>query len=94
MDYQLVFNIAFGIIGTLGGWFFKTVYDQIKSLEDDLGDLESAHESDHREVVQKINDLALSLPDKYVNKGDFDNFAKIMNHRFDKLEEKIDALKK
>ena len=94
MDYQLIFNIALGVIGTIGGWFFKAVYDQIRDLEDDLEDLQSEHEEDHREVVQRINDLALSLPDKYVNKNDFENLAKVMHHRFDKLEEKIDSLKK
>jgi len=94
MDYQVIFNIALGLIGTVGGWFFKAVYDKIRDLEEELDDLQGEHEEDHREVVQKINDLALSLPDKYVNKGDFENLAKTMHHRFDKLEEKIDSLKK
>ena len=42
----------------------------------------------------KVNDLALSLPEKYVNKGDFDNLVKVVHHRFDRLEEKLDFLKK
>ena len=94
MDYQVIFNIALGLIGTVGGWFFKAVYDKIRSLEEEIDDLSGEHEEDHREVIQRINDLALSLPDKYVNKGDFENLAKVMHHRFDKLEEKLDALKK
>lgn len=94
MDYQVVFNIALGLIGTIGGWFFKAVYDKIKELESEINDLEENHEDDHREVIERINNLALSLPDKYVNKNDFNNLAKVMHHRFDKLEEKIDSLKK
>jgi hypothetical protein len=94
MDYQLVFNIALGVVSTIAGWFFKVVYDQLKELQDEVGDLEDKHEQDHRFVIEKINELALSLPEKYVNKGDFDNLTKVMHHRFDKLEEKLDALKR
>ena len=94
MDYQVIFNIALGVIGTVAGWFFKLAHDKIKELESEINDVEENHEDDHREVIQRINDLALSLPDKYVNKNDFDNLAKVMHHRFDKLEEKIDSLKK
>lgn len=94
MDYQVVFNIALGVIGTVAGWLFKLVHGKIKDLETEINDLEENHEDDHREVVQRINDLALSLPDKYVNKNDFDNLVKTMHHRFDKIEEKLDALKK
>lgn len=92
MDYQVVFNIALTVIGTLAGWFFKVVYDQIKDIQDELNDIEDKHDDDHRLMTDKLNNLALSLPEKYVNKGDFDNLVKVMHHRFDKLEEKIDAL--
>ena len=94
MDYQVVFNIALTIIGTVAGWFFKVAYDLIKELQEEVNDLEDKHDNDHRLMTDKVNDLALSLPEKYVTKGDFDNLGKIMHHRFDKLEEKIDALKR
>lgn len=94
MDYQVVFNISLGIAGTIAGWFFKVLYDQLKDAESEINELEEKHEKDHRFVTQKINDLAISLPEKYVNKNDFENLAKVMHHRFDKLEEKLDALKK
>ena len=94
MDYQVIFNIALGVIGTVAGWFFKLAHDKIKELEMEIGDVEENHEDAHREVVQRINDLALSLPEKYVNKHDFANLVKVMHHRFAKLEEKIYSLKK
>ena len=92
MDYQLIVNIGFGIICTIAGWLFKVLYDQFRSIEKEVNDLEDSHEEDHREVIDKINNLALSLPEKYVNKGDYDNLVKIVHHRFDRLEEKIDKL--
>ncbi len=94
MDYQLIFNIALTIVGTLAGWLFKVAYDHIKTLEHEVNDLEDKHEHDHRLINDKINDLALSLPEKYVNKGDFDNLVKVVHHRFDRLEEKLDSMKK
>ena len=93
MDGQLLFNIVLGVAGTLAGWFFKVIYDQIKELQEEVNDLEDKHDADHRQLTKDINNLALSLPDKYVNKGDFDNLVKVMHHRFDKLEEKLDILK-
>ena len=94
MDYQLIFNIALTIVGTLAGWLFKVAYDHIKNLEEEVNDLEDKHENDHRLMNDKVNDLALSLPEKYVNKGDFDNLVKVVPPRFDRLEEKLDFLKK
>jgi hypothetical protein len=93
MDMQLLFNIAIGALSTIGGWFFKIIYDRIRDLESEVNDVEDKHESDHRMVTDRINDLALSLPEKYVNKEDFGNLVKVMHHRFDRLEEKIDDIK-
>ena len=94
MDYQVIFNIGITVIGTLAGWLFKVAYDHIKDLQEELNDLEDKHDDDHRLMTDKLNDLALSLPEKYVNKSDFDNLVKVVHHRFDRLEEKLDSLKK
>ena len=68
MDYQVIFNIGITVIGTLAGWLFKVAYDHIKDLQEELNDLEDKHDDDHRLMTDKLNDLALSLPEKYVNK--------------------------
>tara|TARA_B100000700_G_C14360360_1_gene541237 strand:- start:10 stop:294 length:285 start_codon:yes stop_codon:yes gene_type:complete len=94
MDYQVLFNIAFGCLSVIAGWFFKVLYDQLRSIEVEVNDLEDSHESDHRDMTEKVNNLALSLPEKYVSKSDFDNLVKVVHHRFDRLEEKLDKLKK
>ena len=51
------------------------------------------HHEDIDKMREKHNDLALSLPEKYVSKEDFKMFSERMNDRFDRLEEKIDNLK-
>tara|TARA_Y100001972_G_C7618469_1_gene310145 strand:+ start:301 stop:585 length:285 start_codon:yes stop_codon:yes gene_type:complete len=94
MDAQLLFNIVLGCASGLAGWLFKVLYDQLKEAQEEINDLEDKHDSDHRLLQDRLNDLALSLPEKYVNRGDFAELNKVMHHRFDKLEEKLDALKK
>jgi len=93
MDTQLLVNILFGVLVTVAGWLFKVMYNQIRDMETEVNDVEDKHDSDHRLVTKQINDLALSLPEKYVNKEDFTNLVKVVHHRFDRLEEKIDELK-
>ena len=84
MDYQILVNIAVGVITLLGGWVFKMIHH----------DLMKNHHVDIDKLREKHNQLALSLPKEYVSKEDFKMFSERMNDRFDRLEEKIDNLKK
>jgi len=40
MDFQLLFNIACSIAGTIAGWLFKVVWDAIKEIQSDQRDIE------------------------------------------------------
>ena len=94
MDSQLIINSAFGIISILAGWVFKMVWSRIQDLQDDLDALEKHHESDLKEARKEISELALAMPEKYVAKKDLDKLIEFINERFNKLEYKIDDLKK
>ena len=94
MDSQLIINSAFGIISVLAGWVFRMVWGRIQDLEDDLEDLEKHHEADLKEARKEISELALAMPEKYVAKQDLDKLIDFINERFNKLENKIDNLKK
>ena len=94
MDMQSLVNALMGMVAFLGGWMIKTSWTKQEELEDSIEDLRKHHESDLKEARQKINYLALSLPEKYVPRSDFDNLVKVVHHRFDRLEEKIDSLNK
>jgi len=87
-------NIAIGLVAFFGGWILKSINERIKETESDLHELWEHHEVDLKEARQKLNDLALSLPEKYVSKGDFENLVKVVHHRFDRIEEKLDNLQK
>jgi hypothetical protein len=94
MDYQILVNISVGIVTLLGGWVFKMILGHVNEIKDEHHDLMKKHHSDIDKIREKYTDLALSLPDKYVNKDDFRMFADRLNDRFDRLEEKLDALSK
>jgi hypothetical protein len=94
MDYQILVNVAVGVIILMGGWVFKLILGHINEIKEEHHELMLKHHEDVDKMKEKHNDLALSLPGKYVGKEDFKMFSERMNDRFDRLEEKIDRLNK
>ena len=92
MDSQMVLNVAFGLISFLGGWLFKLIFNNIDKIENGCDENNTNLRNDYRCLNDKINQLALSIPEKYVSKDDFNQLVKAVHHRFDRLEEKIDSL--
>jgi predicted nucleic acid-binding Zn-ribbon protein len=92
IDFQFFFNTIAGIFTFFLGIVIKSFWERIKETEKACEELERHHEKDLKEARAQLNHLALSLPEKYVSKGDFDNLVKTVHHRFDRLEEKIDHL--
>tara|TARA_Y100000310_G_C20591138_1_gene768058 strand:- start:1001 stop:1288 length:288 start_codon:yes stop_codon:yes gene_type:complete len=93
-QYQTLVNIAVGVITLMGGWVFKMILGHINEIKEEHHELMLKHHDDVDKVKERHNDLALSLPDKYVSREDFKMFSERMNDRFDRLEEKIDNLKR
>ncbi len=94
METQLFLNVLFGIISFLGGWLMKMLMSQISELKNKQERLMIKHIDDMEDVLEKHTNLALSMPEKYVSKDDFQSFVERIDHRFNRLEEKLDALKK
>jgi tRNA A22 N-methylase len=94
MDYQILVNIAVGVITLMGGWVFKMVLGILNEIKGEHHELMLKHHTDIDKLREKHNSLALSLPKEYVSKEDFKMFSERMNDRFDRLEEKIDNLNK
>ena len=94
METQLFLNVLFGIISFLGGWLVKMLMGQISELKNKQEKLMIKHIDDMEDVLEKHTNLALSMPEKFVSKDDFQSFVERIDHRFNRLEEKLDALKK
>ena len=94
VDLQTFMNIAIGLVSFFGGWILKVIWEKTQINAEHIEELRDHHEVDLKEERSRLNALALSLPEKYVSKGDFDNLVKTVHHRFDRLEEKLDSFKK
>tara|TARA_B100000676_G_scaffold114691_1_gene114209 strand:- start:34462 stop:34749 length:288 start_codon:yes stop_codon:yes gene_type:complete len=94
MDYQILVNIAVGVITLMGGWVFKMILAHINEIKEEHNELMKKHHEDVDILKEKYTELALSLPEKYVSKEDFKMFSERMNDRFDRIEEKLDQIKK
>lgn len=62
MDWQSAFNIAAGLLGGIGGWMLRVIWDAQQRLKNDLDSLERrlpetyARRDDIRSIVDSIND--------------------------------------
>jgi len=76
MDPQSIFDIAISVIGALGGWILKTIWDAIKELQ-----------KDDKELSEKLSHVEVLVAGGYVK---VDKFDMVVNKIFDKLD-KIDS---
>ena len=61
MDWQTAFNVAAGVIGALGGWVLRVVWDGQQQIKREVSELERrlpetyARRDDIRELSHNIN---------------------------------------
>ena len=76
MDFQTLFNAAMGGVMMLSGWVLRAVWDAIKSLRDDLRNLEReipsvyVRRDEYREDLRDIKDMLRHISDKLDEKQD------------------------
>ena len=83
MDYQLLFNLAFGGFCALASWLFKNIWTDLQDCQ-------------RRSSAIQLNnkDLELKLVQDYVRKEEFtrsiENFSSKLDKLFDQLATKAD----
>lgn len=92
VSFQLFANIIFGVVSFLGGWVLKIVFSGIKELKGEVEDLRNGRRDDYRELSERLHDVALSMPEKFVSKDDFNVFSERMIDRFDRIDHKLDSM--
>lgn len=91
---QFVFNIVFAITSFFSGWMLKVIFGLISRIQEDNKFSITKVQEDYRRLAEQVTDLAISLPQNYISKDDFNQLLAAVHHRFDRLEEKMDSLKK
>jgi hypothetical protein len=83
MEYQTLFNLAFGILGIGLGMFMNRLFTSLDQLR-----LQDA------KLTEEITKIKVSLPTSYVTKAQLDDVAMVLfkklDHITDKLDEKAD----
>ena len=79
MDSQTIINIAIALVGFLGGWILKVIWESVKDLQvvDKL-------------LTEKVNTIEILIAGNYMSKQDFDKIAIAIFAKLDKIEDKLD----
>ena len=92
-QWQVILNLAFGLVSFFTGWMLKVIFGLIVKVREENEHSVTKVQDDYRRLAEQVTNLAISLPQNYVSKEDHNNLIKSVHHRFDRLEEKIDALR-
>lgn len=83
MDQQL-FNALVAIVGTAGGWWLKTIWDEIKELK----------HSD-KELADRVAAIDVLVAGSYVKRDAFEaritELASAIFKKLDRIEDKLDG---
>lgn len=77
-DYQTLFNIVFGLLGVIGGWWINAMWTAVKDLQ-----------SVDKDLAEKVASIEVLVAGRYVTRDEF-NLA--LNQVFSKLDRIIDGL--
>jgi hypothetical protein len=80
MDQQQLFNVLFALVGVLGGWWMKAMWEAIKSLE----------QAD-KALGNQVADLKVLVAGGYVRTEQFDSMGKAIFAKLDRIEDKLDG---
>ena len=80
MDQQQLFNVLFALVGVLGGWWMKAMWEAIKSLE----------QAD-KALGNQVADLKVLVAGGYVRTEKFDSMSKAIFAKLDRIEDKLDG---
>ncbi len=92
-QWQILVNVAFATVSFFTGWMLKVIFGLIVKVREENEGSVTKVQDDYRRLAEQVTNLAISLPQNYVSKEDHNNLIKSVHHRFDRLEEKIDALR-
>lgn len=79
MDNQQLFNVLFAIVGVLGGWWMKAMWEAVKSLE-----------TADKELSNQVSELRVLVAGGYVKTEQFESLSKAIFAKLDRIEDKLD----
>lgn len=78
MNEQQFFNIAFAIIGALGGWWMRVMWQSLKELE-----------QQDSKLADKVGNIEVLVAGHYVKRDDMNRDIATIFAKLDRIEDKI-----
>jgi len=78
VEYQVLFDVAIGVIGVLGGWTLNTVWAAVKDLQ----------EAD-KELAEKVGAIEVLVAGRYVTRDEFNSTLNQVFERLDRIRDMI-----
>ncbi len=78
MNEQQFFNVAFAIIGALGGWWMRVMWQSLKELE-----------QQDSKLADKVGSMEVLVAGQYVKRDDMNRDIATIFAKLDRIEDKI-----
>jgi hypothetical protein len=78
VEYQVLFDVAIGVIGVLGGWTLNTVWAAVKDLQ----------EAD-KELAEKVGQIEVLVAGRYITREEFNLTLNQVFERLDKIRDML-----
>lgn len=78
MNEQQFFNVAFAIIGALGGWWMRVMWQSLKELE-----------QQDSKLADKVGSIEVLVAGQYVKRDDMNRDIATIFSKLDRIEDKI-----
>lgn len=78
MEAQVLFNGAISLIGALGGWWLKAMWDAVKDLQ-----------TTDRILADKVASIEVLVAGQYVRRDEFDRLVDALFRKLDKIQDKL-----
>ena len=76
---QTIFNWSVGVVGALGGWVLKTMWEALKDLQ-----------SADKELANKVSGIEVLVAGTYVTRDELTRTIQAMMNKLDRIEDKLD----
>ena len=78
MNEQQLFNVAFAIIGALGGWWMRVMWQSLKELQ-----------QQDSKLADKVSNIEVLVAGHYVKRDDMNRDIATIFAKLDRIEDKI-----
>lgn len=76
VEYQVLFDVAIGVIGILGGWTLNTVWAAVKDLQDA-----------DKELADKVAAIEVLVAGRYITREEFNSTFNQVFERLDRIRD-------